>query len=75
MDEIQRIAELRELLEYHNRRYYIDNAPEIGDIEFDALMHELERLESLHPECYDPNSPTCRVGADLSNSFEQVEHE
>ena len=75
MDEIQRIAELRELLEYHNRRYYIDNAPEIGDIEFDALMHELERLESLHPECYDPNSPTCRVGADLSNSFEQVDHE
>ncbi|MBE6333832.1 MAG: NAD-dependent DNA ligase LigA [Bacteroidales bacterium] len=75
MDEIKRIAELRALLEYHNRRYYIDNSPEIGDIEFDHLMHELERLEQLHPECYDPNSPTCRVGADLSNEFEQVKHE
>ncbi len=75
MDEIKRIAELRALLEYHNRRYYIDNSPEIGDIEFDQLMHELEHLESLHPECYDPNSPTCRVGADLSNEFEQVLHE
>lgn len=75
MDEVKRIMELRELLEYHNRRYYIDNAPEIGDIEFDMLMHKLERLESLHPECYDPNSPTCRVGTDLSNDFATVLHE
>ena len=75
MDQVKRINELRRLLEYHNRRYYIDNSPEIEDVEFDKLMRELEDLERLHPECFDPNSPTCRVGADHSNDFVQVEHE
>ena len=75
MDQVKRINELRRLLEYHNRRYYIDNSPEIEDIEFDKHMRELEDLERLHPECFDPNSPTCRVGADLNNDFVQVEHE
>lgn len=62
------------MLEYHNRRYYVDNAPEISDMEFDMLMHELERLEAAHPDMYDPNSPTQRVGQDINLEFKQVAH-
>ncbi len=69
-----RIIELRKLLEYHNNKYYIDNAPEISDREFDELMHELERLEAIYPEMYDVNSPTQRVGQDINREFNQVEH-
>lgn len=73
-NEQNRIQELRELLEYHNHRYYVDNAPEISDMEFDRLMHELERLEEKHPEMYDPNSPSQRVGQDINREFVQVMH-
>lgn len=72
--EKERILELRRILEYHNTRYYIDNAPEISDRAFDELMHELERLEERFPEMYDPNSPTQRVGQDINREFVQVEH-
>ena len=72
--EKERILELRRILEYHNARYYIDNAPEISDREFDELMHELEELEGRFPEMYDPNSPTQRVGQDINREFVQVEH-
>ncbi len=72
--EKERILELRRILEYHNARYYIDNAPEISDREFDELMHELEGLEGRFPEMYDPNSPTQRVGQDINREFVQVEH-
>lgn len=68
------MRELEELLDYHSRKYYIDNAPEISDFEFDALLRELQELETKHPEEADPNSPTKRVGSDLSNSFESVAH-
>ena len=74
MDETKRIAELRELLEHHNRLYYVDNAPQITDREFDMMMHELEELESRHPEADDPLSPTRRVGSDLTKEFAQIEH-
>ena len=74
MDEKQRILQLRQELHQHNHNYYIDNAPTISDQEFDALMRELMDLEALHPEMADPNSPSVRVGSDLSNDFEQVEH-
>ncbi len=74
MDEKQRILQLRSELHRHNHSYYIDNAPTITDQEFDALMSELIRLEALHPDMADPNSPSVRVGSDLSNDFEQVEH-
>ncbi len=74
MDEKQRILQLRSELHRHNHSYYIDNAPTITDQEFDALMSELMRLEALHPDMADPNSPSVRVGSDLSNDFEQVEH-
>ena len=74
MNEGQRIIELRELLHKYNNLYYVQNAPVISDIEFDQLMHELISLEDRHPEMYDPNSPTQRVGSDISKGFEQAEH-
>ena len=70
-----RIDQLRATLHYHNYLYYVENRPEITDREFDELMHELQALEAAHPERYDPNSPTQRVGSDLNQTFEQVEHE
>ena len=72
--EKERIAELRKLLEYYNYLYYVKNAPRISDMEFDKYMHELEALEDKHPEWYDPNSPTQRVGNDSTNEFVQVSH-
>ena len=74
MSETERIIELRELLHKYNNLYYVQNAPVISDIEFDGLMHELIDLEEKHPELYDPNSPTQRVGSDISKGFEQAEH-
>ncbi len=74
MNETQRILELRELLHRYNNLYYVQNAPVISDIEFDKLMHELADLEARHPELDDPNSPTQRVGSDLSKGFQQAEH-
>lgn len=72
--EKERILTLRKLLEYHNYKYYIENSPEISDIEFDRLMHELGKLEAQHPEMYDANSPTLRVGQDINQEFTQVFH-
>ena len=67
--------ELRRQLNRHNYFYYVMNAPEITDAEFDAMMHRLEDLEKAHPEYDDPLSPTRRVGSDLlSGGFEQAEH-
>ena len=70
-----RIRALREELHRHNHNYYILNAPEISDREFDLMMRELEALESAHPELFDPLSPTQRVGSDLQQGFEHVVHE
>ena len=75
MTEEERILELRECLHRHNHNYYVLNAPEITDQEFDGLMHELQELEARHPDLYDPNSPTQRVGSDLNNEFQTVRHE
>ena len=71
----QEIERLREEIRRHEYRYYVENAPTISDQEFDALMHQLIKLEAENPDCFDPNSPTQRVGSDLTNGgFEQVEH-
>ena len=70
-----RISELRAMLHRYNHQYYVENAPSISDQEFDKLMAELITLEQNHPECYDPNSPSQRVGSDLSIDFTQVTHE
>ena len=74
MTEIERIEQLREELHAHNHNYYVLNAPVISDQEFDKLMRELQDLETKHPECANPNSPTMRVGSDINKNFVQVEH-
>ena len=69
-----RLFELRNLLHKYNYEYYVKNEPTISDFEFDALMNELILLEAQYPELYDANSPTQRVGNDLSGEFKQVPH-
>ncbi len=70
----QRLLDLRDILNRHNYNYYVLNAPEISDRDFDMLMKELEALEADFPEMADPYSPTQRVGSDLSDKFEQARH-
>ena len=72
--DIRRMAELTEKLEYHTHKYYVENSPEISDFEFDGMLRELQDLEMVYPELASPNSPTKRVGSDLSSEFESVEH-
>ncbi len=71
-----RIEALRAELHRHNHNYYVLGVSEISDQTFDQLMHELQDLEAAHPEFYDPNSPTQRVGSDLGNEgFQTVMHQ
>ncbi|MBR1789439.1 MAG: NAD-dependent DNA ligase LigA [Bacteroidaceae bacterium] len=74
MDDASRISQLRAELHKYNYQYYVLNRPEISDLEFDQRMRELQDLEQAHPELYDPNSPTQRVGSDLNHEFRQVVH-
>ncbi len=74
MDAEKRIKELREELNRHNHNYYVLNSPVISDKEFDMLLKELEKLEHEYPEFQDPDSPTQRVGSDLTKGFEHVVH-
>ena len=74
MNEEESILNLREQLHLHNHKYYVLNAPTISDMEFDKMMHELQALEERHPEMYDPNSPSQRVGSDLNDEFPTVVH-
>ena len=74
MDIKQRIDNLRKQLAHHNYLYYVKAQPEISDYEYDLLMKELQALEKEHPEFYDPNSPTQRVGSDINKEFKQVKH-
>jgi DNA ligase (NAD+) len=69
-----RARELREFLEYHNYRYYVLDSPEIEDAEYDAAFRELAALEAAHPELVDPNSPTRRVGGEVSEGFAAHRH-
>ena len=68
------IIALREALHHHNRKYYVENAPEISDFEFDQMMQRLIDLETAHPEYADDNSPTMRVGSDKTSEFQNVKH-
>lgn len=70
----ERIKELRETLNYHNIRYYVEDNPEITDFEYDALYRELEELEKAKPELVTPDSPTQRVGGKPLEGFEKVVH-
>lgn len=74
MEPLERIKQLRETLHQHNYNYYVLNAPEISDQEFDRMLHELQVLEKEYPQYDDPNSPTQRVGSDINNEFVQVPH-
>jgi DNA ligase (NAD+) len=70
----QRAEELRQQIDYHNRRYFVDDDPEITDAEFDALIAELTELEGYHPELARPDSPTQQVGGLASSLFQEVRH-
>ena len=70
----QEINELRKELERHNKLYYLEAQPEISDYEFDQLLKQLETLENSHPEFFDPNSPTQRVGGGVTKNFETIAH-
>ena len=74
MNPAERIEELRRLIRYHEERYYILASPEISDAQFDAYLHELERLESENPDLVTADSPTQRVGGRISAGFATVTH-
>ena len=74
MDDKDLIYSLRAELDAHNYKYYVLSAPVISDQEFDEKMHQLIELEQKHPELFDANSPTQRVGSDISKAFTQVKH-
>lgn len=71
---INRVAELRRELNYHNHRYYVLDDPVIGDYEYDRLLQELRQIEAEHPELVTPDSPTYRIGGEPADGFVQVEH-
>ena len=69
-----RVETLRKELNYHSQRYYVYDAPEISDYEYDMMYAELKRLEEENPSLYDANSPTQRVGGKALDKFEKVTH-
>ena len=74
MDVEKRIRALREEIRYHSRKYYDENTNEISDFKYDALMRELKSLEAEHPELFDPDSPTQRIGGTVQSGFQKVVH-
>ena len=71
----QRIEELRGIIEYHNKRYYDDDSPEISDFEYDMLNNELKNLEKQFPEFITADSNTQKVGGHVKEGFKEVVHE
>ena len=74
MNDKERIYFLRKEIDLHNHSYYVEDSPKISDFEFDILLNELIQLEEKHPELFDINCPTQRVGASLVDSFETINH-
>lgn len=74
MDVLARIKELRKEIDRYNHAYYVENNPIISDFEFDMKLKQLEEMEKAYPQYFDKNSPTQRVGSDLTKNFKQVEH-
>ena len=70
----QEIQRLRELIRYHDYKYYVAASPEISDLEYDRLMERLRELEAAHPELITPDSPTQRIGDQPVEGLEQVRH-
>ena len=75
MDAKKEIEKLREEIEYHNRLYYVNDAPVISDYDYDMLMVRLTKLEEEHPELITPTSPTQRVGGKALSQFTPVHHQ
>lgn len=75
MDVLQKIQALRDELNLHNYNYYVLDTPTISDYEFDTKLKELQELETKHPEYFDENSPTLRVGGTVTKNFETIKHE
>ena len=73
-DAAQRITELREQIHHHDYVYYVESRPEVSDVEYDALVHELKALEAEFPELVTPESPTQRVAGTSIDAFQPVEH-
>lgn len=71
----QQIEELRAELREHNYNYYVLDNPTISDYEFDMKLKQLQELEAKYPEFYDPNSPSLRVGGEVTKNFKTVVHE
>ena len=71
----EKIEELRKKIEYHNKKYYEDDNPEITDFEYDKLTQSLKKLEAKHPEYVNSNSPTQKIGGRTKNIFTKVEHD
>ena len=74
MNVKEQIESLRSELHKHNYNYYVLDKPTISDYEFDLKLKDLKKLEDLHPEFYDSNSPTVRVGGDITKNFETIVH-
>ncbi len=74
MDIKKEIEELREKINYHSRKYYVEDAPEISDYDYDMMFRRLQELEKENPEFYDENSPTVRVGGAALTRFEKLSH-
>lgn len=75
MEAKERIEELRKTINYHSKKYYDEDKPEISDYEYDMLMNELKGLEKEHPELITPDSPTQKVGGHVKEDFAKVTHE
>lgn len=73
-EDIKRIEQLKKELNYHSKKYYVDDDPQISDFEYDKLLRELELLEEKNPEAITPDSPTQRVGGSADKQFTPVEH-
>jgi len=71
---IRRVRKLREEIKHHEKKYYVDNDPQISDYEFDLLLKELQKLEQQFPELITPESPTQRIGEQPINGFVSIEH-
>ena len=70
----KKIDELVEKLNYHSKKYYVEDNPEISDYEYDMMQNELKKLEADYPEFVRPDSPTQRVGGEAVSGFEKVTH-
>lgn len=74
-DVMKKMLTFIEVINHNSKLYYVDSKPEITDVQYDALMNELEKLEEQYPHLKQPNSPTRRVGSDLSNTFDKIKHQ